>query len=95
MGRAIVEAWGFPEAIAVAVDEHEVLDREHAGRADVADIVLVANLLASRDERAEADLPAMDSIPACMKLKIDEQLGMRVLAESEQEILSMAQALGA
>ncbi len=95
VGRAIVEAWGFPEPIAVAVDEHEVLERDHAGRADVADIVLVANLLASRGEGAQADLPAMASIPACMKLKIDEQLGMRVLAESEQEILSMAQALGA
>ena len=72
-----------------------LLERDHAGRADVADIVLVANLLASRGEGAQADLPAMASIPACMKLKIDEQLGMRVLAESEQEILSMAQALGA
>jgi len=94
VGRAIVEAWGFPEPIAAAVDEHDVLDREHAGRADVADIVLVANLLANRDETAQVALPAMASIPACVKLKIDEQLGMRVLAESEQEILSMSQALG-
>ena len=94
VGRAIVEAWGFPEPIAVAVDEHEVLDREHPGRADVADVVLVANLLASRDEAGQVTLPEMASIPACVKLKIDEQLGMRVLAESEEEILSMSQALG-
>jgi len=95
VGRAIVEAWGFPEPIAVAVDEHEVLDREHPGRADVADVVLVANLLASREAAGQANLSAMASIPACVKLKIDEQLGMRVLAESEEEILSMSQALGA
>ena len=95
VGRAIVEAWGFPEPIAVAVDEHEVLDREHAGRPDVADIVLVANLLASRDQAGPASLPGMATIPACVKLKIDEQVGMRVLAESEEEILSMSQALGA
>lgn len=95
VGRAIVESWGFPEAIAVAVDEHEVLDREHPGRADVADVVLVANLLASRDGNVATAIADMAAIPACQKLKIDEQVGMRVLAESEEEIRSMSQALGA
>ena len=95
VGRAIVEAWGFPDGIAVAVDEHEVLDRDHAGRADVADIVLVANLLARRDGAGGVTQPDMASIPACVKLKIDEQGGLRVVAESEEEIRSMSQALGA
>jgi putative nucleotidyltransferase with HDIG domain len=95
VGRAIVESWGFPESIAVAVDEHEVLDREHYGKADLADVVLVANLLANRDEPGRAEPPAMGDIPACAKLQIDEAAAAQVLGESEDEIRSMSQALGA
>jgi len=95
VGRAIVESWEFPESIAVAVDEHEVLDREHMGKADLADVVLVANLIANRGESGRAEPPAMSAIAVCVKLGVDDAVAEQVLGESEEEIRSMSQALGA
>lgn len=94
VGRAIVESWGFPEQIAIAVDEHEVLAREHAGAADVADVVVAAHLLAKRvgtDQDAAVDLRA---VPACLKLRLNEEVASEVLHEAANEIRSMSQALG-
>jgi len=92
VGRAIVESWGFPEAIAVAVDEHEIIDREHPGRADLADIVLVANLLARRTGDAASE-SSIAELPAFAKLRLDEAVITNVLSESEEEVRSMATAL--
>jgi HD-like signal output (HDOD) protein len=92
VGRAIVESWGFPDAIAVAVDEHEIIDREHPGRADLADIVLVANLLARLSPGAEPEWNISD-VPACAKLRLDPATISNVLSESEAEVQSMATAL--
>jgi putative nucleotidyltransferase with HDIG domain len=94
IGRAIVESWGFPEEIAVAVDEHEILDREHFGKADLADVVLAANQLANRGEPGRAQSPPVAEIPSFAKLSLGESIVAEVLAESEQEIHSMSQALG-
>ena len=94
VGRAIVETWGFADSVAVAVDEHELLDREHPGKADLADLVLAANLLAHRAEPARAAAPELGSIPGCVKLGLDEASAAAVIVESEEEIRSMSRALG-
>ncbi|QEP43999.1 HDOD domain-containing protein [Ectothiorhodospiraceae bacterium BW-2] len=46
LGRVILTAWDFPERITIAVAEHEILDREsrEGRRADLTDVVIVANL---------------------------------------------------
>ena len=95
VGRAIVESWEFPEQIAEAVDEHEVLDREHFGPADLTDIVSVANLLAHLDEPDYAQDFDPSQMPACQRLNIDTDGIEELLQESEEEIRSMAQALNA
>ena len=93
VGRAIVESWGFPEQIVNAVDEHHVLDREHAGIPDVTDIVTVANLVAHMADPQCADLPEMNKIPACVRLGVDEKLSESLLLESKEELKSLSQAL--
>jgi putative nucleotidyltransferase with HDIG domain len=93
VGRAIVEAWEFPEQIAEAVDEHELLDREHFGPADLTDIVSVANLLAHMDEPQYAERVDPSQIPACQRLNVDTDTIQELLQESEAEVRSMAQAL--
>ena len=50
IGHAILEEWGFPQAVTDAVDEHESVERTHVGRADLTDVVMVANLLAHADK---------------------------------------------
>jgi HD-like signal output (HDOD) protein len=94
VGRAIVESWGFAPAVAEAVDEHECLEREHAGKADLTDVVLVANFLAHRGDPRRTGQPAMAGIPGCVKMNLDEPGSDAVIAESTEEIRSMAQALG-
>jgi HD-like signal output (HDOD) protein len=92
VGRAIVESWGFPESFAVAVDEHTMLDREHRGKADLADVVLAAHLLAQRTEPEQSDGVDLATIPACVKLGLDEQTAVEVLLEAQGELRSMAEA---
>jgi putative nucleotidyltransferase with HDIG domain len=92
VGRAIVEAWGFPEQIADAVDEHELVDRDKFGQADIADIVIVANLLAKADEEQATEKPELDQIPSLSRMKIDGETVWSLLQESDEEIRSMTQA---
>jgi putative nucleotidyltransferase with HDIG domain len=94
VGRAIVESWGFPPAIAEAVDEHEALERKHYSSPDVADIVLVANLVDNAKDLPEEELPDFAPIPACQRLRMSHEAMRTLLAESAEEIGSMEAALG-
>ena len=93
VGRAIVESWGFPEEIVDAVDEHELLDREKLGQADIADIVIVANLLANADEEQTTEQLELDQLPSVLRMKIDGETVWNLMQESDEEIRSMTQAL--
>ena len=94
VGRAIIDSWGFPENIAEAVDEHEVLGRAQPGSPDMTDIVLVANLFVNLQENPPDELPDLKTIPACVKMGIDHDRMAGIMAESEDKIRSIEQALG-
>ena len=93
VGRAIVESWGFPEEIVTAVDEHEMIDREGFGQADIADIVIVANMLAKAEEEPATELPDLDQLPSLSRMKIDSEAVRNLVHESDEEIRSMTQAM--
>lgn len=44
VGGAILEHWKFPEALVEVAREHENLERDHAGQADLVDVIQIANL---------------------------------------------------
>lgn len=44
IGGAILQHWKFPEPLVAVASEHEDIEREHPGPADLVDLVLVANL---------------------------------------------------
>ena len=94
VGKAIVESWGFPASIAEAVDEHESLERDHYTSSDLADIVLVANLIDNIKDLAEDEMPDFASIPACKRLRMHYEAMRKILDESAEEIRSMESALG-
>jgi putative nucleotidyltransferase with HDIG domain len=94
VGRAIIESWGFPPQIAEAADEHEMLGRNIPGSADTTDLVLAANLLVNLHDHPPEEMPDLAGIPACKKLRIDNLSMEAILAESEEEIRSLEQALG-
>ena len=92
IGRAIVDAWGFPEAVGVAVDEHEELERDPGRDAELADVVLVANLLA-RHESGEVPAPDWQRVPALGKLALTSSNHAEVLHRSAAEIRAIVDAL--
>ena len=94
VGRAIIESWGFPPHIAEAIDEHETLGRNVPGAVDLTDVVLAANLFVNLHENPPEALPDFTEIPACRKLRVDHITMEGILAESEEEIRSIEQALG-
>ena len=91
VARAIVESWGFPEQIAQAVDEYELIDRDKFMPADVTDFVLVANLLSQTSDGDQANL--LEDIPSLSRLKMSPESVKTLIDESQEEISSMTQAL--
>jgi len=94
VGRAIIETWGFPEAIAEAADEHELLEREHYGAADITDIVIVANQLSHLDIDDSEEQQALVNLPSFRKVGIGPDEMKVLLEESAGEINSITAALG-
>ena len=94
VGRAIVETWGFSDAISEAVDEHELLEREHYGNADITDIVIVANQLAHLDANNSEAHQALLQLPPCGRVGLGVDDLQVLLDESEGEINSITAALG-
>jgi len=95
VGKAIAEAWGFPEPVVEAIDEHELIEREHLGPPDLADVLIVANLIAHLGDSGFPAATELREISACRRLGIDEATVTRLLEESGDELRSMNQALGA
>ncbi len=94
VGRAIVESWGFPESIAQAVDEYELMDREEAETADITDLVLVASLIVNAEEQNNTELLELEDLPSLSRMKLDAAELRSLLEQSEEEIRSMTQAMG-
>ena len=92
VGRAIVEAWGFSEAVAMATDEHEVLDYTTDAGPDITCIVLVSNLLAKL-QMHEIESVDFDQIPAFRRLGLGGGNSEEILRESAEEIRSIVDAL--
>ena len=92
VARAIVESWNFPESIAVAVDEQEVRERDRIASADLSDVLFVANHLARSGSEAVATLGDADAL-ARLRLTADSLAA--ILAEDEEKIRSLVEALSA
>jgi len=94
IGKAILENWGFSEAMARAVGEQEDFSRAEEGPPDLSDVVAVAILMACH----AADLPglevALQELPAAKRLGLDEAKTLTVMHESAAEVAALSQALG-
>ena len=90
VARAIVESWGFPESIAVGVDEQEIKERDRIAMGDLSDILFICNLLARAGTNAAAQLGDLDALA---RLRMDADGLAELLSEKEEEIQSMVEAL--
>ncbi len=71
VGEAILKKWNFSDEIIAVASEHENITRDHAGKADYVDVIIVANLesyLGTNHPHAQADL---DKVPAFRKLGLE------------------------
>jgi HD-like signal output (HDOD) protein len=95
IAKALLENWDMAEEVVEAVSSFEDLEREHTGPVDLTDVVTVGNLLAAFKDHPETIELNMHDVAACKRMKIDRASYEQLIDESESEIDTLRQALGA
>ena len=95
IAKAILENWEISEEIVQAVEEYENLDRTHIGYTDLTDVLAVSSLIAAFHEFPESLELNMQGVKAFERMQLDGEGVKKILAESEREVASLRQALGA
>lgn len=91
VARAIVEAWGFPEAIAHAVCEQETDRRDRRGQPTIGDVLYVAMDVTSVLEDPDRDLANSDALA---RLRLDAADLAEILRDLDPVIRAMITNLG-
>jgi HD-like signal output (HDOD) protein len=94
IGKAILENWEFPEAMAQAVGDQaeSAVDGDRA--ADLADVVAVSILIASHGMNVGGLEIALQGHPGAKRLGLDEAKTLSVMQDSAAEVTALSQALG-
>lgn len=71
-GGELARAWGFPVDLVQVAETCGMWFREHTGPADMADLVLVAQLHARLGQRQSDQLPALHRLPAFHQLDLGD-----------------------
>lgn len=89
IARAMVEAWEFPESMAVAVGEWEVEERDRLQTADISDLLFVANLLI-RENVAPEDIGSPDALA---RMRLSSERLKKIVDDNAEAIHSMVEAM--
>lgn len=94
MAQAILESWELSGEIVAAISLGESAWREHEGVTDLGDVLAIGGILTQLgpDPRAH-EMLFLDSA-AARRMKLDSDSCLAALAESEESIASLRQALG-
>ena len=95
IAKALLENWEMAEEVIEAVSNFEDLERAHSGPVDLTDVVTVGNLLAAFKDHPETIELNMHDVAACKRMQIDRASYEQLIDESEHEIDTLRQALGA
>jgi HD-like signal output (HDOD) protein len=95
IAKALLENWEMAEEVVEAVSNFEDLERLHTGPVDLTDVVTVGNLLAAFKDHPETIELNMHDVAACKRMQIDRSAYEQLIDESEHEIDTLRQALGA
>jgi HD-like signal output (HDOD) protein len=94
VAKALLESWGLPDEIITAVSEFEVHDREHAGPADLTDVLTLGSLLALYKNSPESIELNLQGVTACTRLQMDSEGCRKMIDESESEVAAVRRARG-
>ena len=94
IGQALVENWKLPEQVGAAVGAQLDRGREHAGGADLVDLLIVAVELAAQVAAGQSDDNEVVRLPAARALGLDDNALVRVMLESQTDLEMLQTALG-
>jgi HD-like signal output (HDOD) protein len=92
IGKAILENWGFSEAMARAVGQEDSY-RHDAHAPDLTDVVAVAVLMVSSGTDIAGLETALQGLPAAKRLGLNESKTHAVMQDSAAEVTALSQAL--
>jgi len=84
IGGAMLKHWKFPDMLVAVAAEHENLERDHDGPADLIDVVQVANLQSHMDSDHRLAGADWSEISAFRRLGLDEDVNEIELSDVEQ-----------
>ena len=93
IGKAVLENWGFPEAVSEAVANQQ--DYDYAGRVpDHTDILVVSAVLAEHLMAPDAPPPDVASIRSFRRLRLTPEVCQQMLRHTECQLEALHCALG-
>jgi HD-like signal output (HDOD) protein len=98
VGEQVLRRWRFDNDLIVAVAEAKNWSRDSGAKADICDVVQLAQLYSYIDTPAMAVHPTLDQIPAFSKVplgRLGPKMTVRILDEARAEIADMQKILGA
>ncbi len=94
VAKAVLESWELADEVVAAVHQHEDLEYNHEGEADLTDVLLIANLLISFRQDPQAIEINLQGVTAAKRMNLDIESYQRLLEESAAEIEALRAALG-
>jgi HD-like signal output (HDOD) protein len=94
IAKALLENWEMPAQIVAAVSEFEDLERDHAGAADLTDVLTIAHLLITFRHHPETIDLNLQGVGAAKRLRLAPGAYEQLLKESAEEVAAMQRALG-
>ena len=84
IGGAILKHWKFPDMLVAVAAEHENLERDHPGPADLIDVVQVANLQSHMDTDHPLAIVDWSNVSAFQRLGLDDDVNEIELTDVEE-----------
>ena len=84
IGGAILKHWKFPDMLVAVAAEHENLERDHPGPADLVDVVQVANLQSHMDTDHPLAIVDWSNVSAFQRLGLDDDVNEIELTDVEE-----------
>jgi HD-like signal output (HDOD) protein len=71
IAKALLENWEMSEEVVAAVHQHEDLEYAHEGETDLADVLILANLLVSYREHPEGIELNLQGVKPATRMQLD------------------------